>query len=143
MTSMGCPSDCQTPMVMDSSALLAILLGEPEAETFATAIAKDERRLLSAVSALEASIVVEARKGPDGRRELDLLLRGIRTVIVPFDHAQFEIARDAWRRFGSGNHPAGLNFGDCCSYALSKTSDEPLLFKGNDFSQRDVVAVAV
>lgn len=64
-------------------------------------------------------------------------------VVVPFNLPQFEIARDAWRRFGKGNHPAGLNFGDCCSYALSKTSDEPLLFKGNDFSQTDVAIVAV
>lgn len=120
---------------------LAILLGEREAETFATAIANDARRLISALSALEASIVIEARKGPDGRRELDLLLQGIGAVVVPFDRAQFEIARDAWQKFGKGNHPAGLNLGDCCSYALSKTSDEPLLFKGDDFSQTDVAIV--
>ena len=130
-------------MVMDTSAVLAVLLGEPEAETFATAIVNDARRLLSTVSALEASIVIAARNGPDGRRELDLLLHRIGTVIVPFDQAQFEIARDAWRRFGKGNHPAGLNLGDCCSYALSKTSNEPLLFKGNDFSQTDVAIVPV
>jgi ribonuclease VapC len=126
-------------MVMDTSALLAVLLGESEAETFAAAIAGDTRRLLSAVSALEASIVIEARKGPDGRHEFDLLLHRIGAI----NQAQFEIARDAWRRFGKGNHPAGLNFGDCCSYALSKTSNEPLLFKGNDFSQTDVVKVVV
>jgi ribonuclease VapC len=130
-------------MVMDTSAVLTVLLGEPEAEAFATAIANDTRRLLSAVSALEASIVIEARKGPDGRHELDLLLQRTGAVIVSFNQAQFEIARDAWQRFGKGNHPAGLNLGDCCSYALSKASDEPLLFKGNDFSQTDVTTVVV
>jgi ribonuclease VapC len=130
-------------MVMDTSALLAVLLDETEAVVFAAAIANDTRRLLSAVSALEASIVIEARKGPDGRHELDLLLHRIGAIIVPFNQAQFEIARDAWTRFGKGNHPAGLNFGDCCSYALSKTSNEPLLFKGNDFSQTDVAKVVV
>jgi len=130
-------------MVMDTSALMALLLGEPEAETFASAIASDSRRLLSAVSALEASIVIEARKGPDGSRELDLLLSRIGAVVVPFNQAQLQIARDAWRRFGKGNHPAGLNFGDCCSYALSKASHEPLLFKGKDFSQTDVAPVVV
>jgi ribonuclease VapC len=96
-------------MVMDTSALLAVLLGESEAGRFATAIEGDSRRLLSAVSALEASIVIEARKGPDGRHQLDLLLDRIRAVVVPFYRAQLELARDAWRKFGKGNHPAGLN----------------------------------
>lgn len=130
-------------MVIDTSALLAVLLGEAEPETFARAIANDVSRLVSSVSALEASIVIDARKGPDGRRELDLLLERIGVVLVPFDQAQVQIARDAWRKFGKGNHPAALNLGDCCAYSLSKTSDEPLLFKGNDFSQTDVVTVAV
>ena len=130
-------------MVMDTSALLAVLLGEPEAELFADAIASDARRLISAVSALEASIVIEARKGPRGRAEFDLLLDQIHAVIVAFDQAQSIIAREAWRKFGKRNHPASLNFGDCCSYALSKSSGEPLLFKGNDFSQTDVATVAL
>ena len=125
-------------MVMDTSALLAILLGEAEAVAFATIIADAAKRLVSAISALEAAIVIEARKGPAGGRELDLLLHRIHADLVPFNQVQFEVAREAWRQFGKGNHPAGLNFGDCCSYALSKTSGEPLLFKGGDFSKTDI-----
>jgi ribonuclease VapC len=125
-------------MVIDTSALLAILLGEPDAEAFAAAIEADPKRLLSAATALEAAIVIEARKGPSGGRELDLLLHRAQVDIVAFTEAHAEIARAAWRQFGRGNHPAALNFGDCCAYALSKTSGEPLLFKGADFSQTDV-----
>ncbi len=125
-------------MVIDTSALIAILLNEPEALPFASAIAADSRRLLSAASALETGIVIEARKGPSGGREFDLLLHRARVEVVPLTAAQVEIARDAWRRFGRGNHPAGLNFGDCCAYALSKSSGEPLLFKGRDFSRTDI-----
>jgi ribonuclease VapC len=125
-------------MVIDTSALIVILLNEPEAARFARAIAADERRLLSAASALETGIVIEARKGPSGGREFDLLLHRARVEIVPLTAAQAEIARDAWRRFGRGNHPARLNFGDCCAYALAKSSGEPLLFKGRDFARTDV-----
>ena len=125
-------------MVIDTSALIAILLNEPEALPFASAIAADSRRLLSAASALETGIVIEARKGPSGGREFDLLLHRARVEVVPLTAAQVEIARDAWRRFGRGNHPAGLNFGDCCAYALSKSSGEPLLFKGRDFGRTDI-----
>ncbi|MGA2409848.1 MAG: type II toxin-antitoxin system VapC family toxin [Candidatus Binataceae bacterium] len=99
-------------------------LSEPEGEAFAGAIEADRKRLVSAVSALEAAIVVEARKGPAGGRELDLLFHRAQVNIVAFGEAQVEIARDAWRRFGKGNHPASLNFGDCFSYALSKSSGE-------------------
>jgi ribonuclease VapC len=125
-------------MVIDTSALLAVLLGEAEAKTFAEAIASDATRLLSAVSAVEAAIVIEARKGPDGARELDLLLERTGTQIVPFNEAHFKVAREAWRRFGKGRHTAGLNLGDCCAYALSVSAREPLLFKGGDFSKTDV-----
>jgi ribonuclease VapC len=125
-------------MVIDTSALIAILLNESEADQFANAIALDERRLLSAASALETGIVIEARKGPAGGRELDLLLHRARIEIVPLTAAQVDIARGAWRRFGRGNHQAGLNFGDCCAYALSKSSGEPLLFKGQDFALTDI-----
>ncbi len=125
-------------MVIDTSALLAVVLGEPEANEFAAAIEVDSTRLLSAVSLLEAAIVVETRKGPAGGRELDLALHRARVAVVPFDAAQAEIARDAYRRFGKRRHPAALNFGDCCSYALSAGSGEPLLFKGDDFRLTDV-----
>jgi len=125
-------------MVIDASAALAILLGEVEDETFAEAIEADPMRLMSAVSVLETSIVVEARKGAAGARELDLLLHRGRIDIVPFNAHQLELARDAYRRFGKGYHPAALNFGDCCAYALAAASGEPLLFKGNDFIQTDI-----
>lgn len=130
-------------MVIDTSALIAILLGEPYAEAFATAIAADPKRLLSAFSALEVSIVIEAKKGESGGRELDLLLHRSQIEIVAMDPEQAELARIAWRTFGKGRHPAGLNIGDCCSYALSKSSGEPLLFKGNDFSKTDLKTVKI
>jgi ribonuclease VapC len=128
-------------MVIDTSAVVAILLGEPEAEPFALAIAADPKRLISAFTALEVGIVIEAKKGEPAGRELDLLFHRARIEIVPLTAEQFEIARSAWRRYGRGRHPAGLNIGDCCSYALAKCAGEPLLFKGNDFSQTDVKTV--
>lgn len=128
-------------MILDTSAILAILLGEVEADTIAELISKDTKRLLSAGTALELMIVIEARKGEAGGRELDLLLHRAKIDIVPFDSEQAEIARGAWRHYGKGNHPAGLNFGDCFAYALAKISGEALLFKGNDFNQTDVQLV--
>lgn len=128
-------------MVIDTSALIAILLGEPEAEPLSLAIAGDPNRLISTFSALETAIVIEAKKGEHGGRELDLLLHRARIEMVPMTADQFEIARSAWRKYGKGRHPAGLNIGDCCSYALAKSADEPLLFKGDDFSQTDVKTV--
>ena len=125
-------------MVIDTSALVAILLGEPEAEPFALAIAGDPKRLISTFTALETAIVIEAKKGESGGRELDLLLHQARIEMVPMTAEQFEIARSAWRRYGRGRHPAGLNIGDCCSYALAKCAGEPLLFKGDDLSQTDI-----
>jgi ribonuclease VapC len=125
-------------MVIDTSALVAILLGEPEAEPFALAIAGDPKRLISTFTALETAIVIEAKKGESGGRELDLLLHQARIEMAPLTAEQFEIARSAWRRYGKGRHPAGLNIGECCSYALAKCAGEPLLFKGDDFSQTDI-----
>jgi ribonuclease VapC len=125
-------------MVIDSSAVLAILLLESEAESFAAAIGGDGTRILSAVSLLETAIVIQARKGPAGGRELDLLLHKARIEIVSFNSEQAEIARDAWLRFGKGRHPAALNMGDCCAYALARSSGESLLFKGTDFPSTDI-----
>lgn len=130
-------------MVIDSSALIAILLGEPEAEIYAKAIAGDPKRLISVFSVLEAGIVIEAKKGDSGGRELDLLIHRTNIEIVAMDPNQVDLARSAWRSFGKGRHPAGLNIGDCCSYALSKYSGEPLLFKGDDFSQTDIKCVLI
>lgn len=125
-------------MVIDTSALLAILLAEPEAERFARAIAADPRRLVSAASAFEAAIVLLARKGPAGVRELDLLTHAADLTVVGFDEEQVGIARRAYETYGKGRHPAGLNLGDCTSYALARTSGEPLLCKGSDFPQTDL-----
>jgi len=125
-------------MVIDTSALLAILLDEPEAPAFARAIAAAPRRLVSAFSALETAIAIEAKKGESGGREFDLLAFRTGLDVQAMDKAQVEIARRAWRRFGKGRHPAGLNIGDCCSYALSRFTGEPLLFKGDDFPKTDV-----
>ena len=127
-------------MVIDTSALIAILFGEPEALSFTRAVADDPRKLISAFNALETGIVVEARKGEAGGRELDLLLHRAQIEIVAMNADQAELARTAWRQYGKGNHPASLNIGDCCAYALAKYSGEPLLFKGNDFSQIDIRA---
>ncbi len=130
-------------MVIDTSALIAILFGEPEAEAFARTLADDAKKLISTFNALETSIVVEAKKGEAGGRELDLLLHRAGIEIVAMNVDQVELARSAWRNFGKGNHPAGLNIGDCCAYALAKYSGEPLLFKGEDFKQTDIQSVII
>jgi ribonuclease VapC len=128
-------------MIIDTSALVAILLGEPEAELFALAIAQSPRKLIGAFTALETGIVIEAKRGDLGGREFDLLIHKAKIEIIPLTDEQLEIARSAWRKYGKGRHPAGLNIGDCCSYALAKCADEPLLFKGGDFSQTDIEPV--
>ena len=125
-------------MVIDTSAVVAILFGEPEAESFAEAIAQDPVRLMSAASVLEAAIVVESELRDPGARELDLLLYKAGITIVPFSPEHLAAARHAFGVFGKGRHAAALNFGDCFSYALSKSTGEPLLFKGADFPHTDV-----
>lgn len=125
-------------MVIDSSALLAVLLGEPGAEMIAHAIAADPRRLASAFSILETAIVIETKKGEHAGRELDLLVHRAQIDVVVMDVGQVELARSAYRKFGKGRHPAGLTIGDCCSYALSRYTGEPLLFRGDDFTRTDV-----
>jgi ribonuclease VapC len=129
-------------MVIDTSALLAILLKEAEASEFVDRIADDPVRLISAANVLEASIVIEARLGDAGGREMDFLLQKMDASIVSVDAELADVARRAWRRYGKGRHPAALNFGDCFSYALAVTRNEPLLFKGDDFSQTDIVSAA-
>jgi ribonuclease VapC len=126
-------------MVIDSSALMAIFLNEPDASIYASAIVNDLRRLISAATLAEVSIVAIRRRRPDPIAALDILTTRLRLVVIPVDHEQALLARDGFRRFGKGRHPAGLNFGDCFSYALAKQRGEPLLFKGNDFSQTDVL----
>ena len=125
-------------MVIDSSALVAILEDEPERAAFTDKIVADPIRLLSAANYLETAIVIDDRFGTRGERELRLFMleAGITVVPVTVEHA--ELARAACRRFGRGYHPARLNFGDCFAYALAQDSGEPLLFKGRDFSQTDL-----
>ncbi|MGD0617727.1 MAG: type II toxin-antitoxin system VapC family toxin [Bryobacteraceae bacterium] len=129
-------------MVIDSSAFLAILFEEPEAEAFARAIASDPVRLMSAVSWLETVLVAEGRLGAESADDALLILNDLEIQAVPFDLEQMRESRRAWRRFGKGKHPAGLNLSDCCSYALASTRSEPLLFKGNDFSRTDIPPAA-
>lgn len=128
-------------MVVDTSALVAILTGEPEQADFIRAIDRADIRLLSAASWVEASIVIESHYGAAGLHHLDRLVARAEVEIVAVDAEQARIAREAFQRFGKGRHPAALNFGDCFTYALSNARDEPLLFKGNDFSQTDVSMV--
>jgi ribonuclease VapC len=130
-------------MVIDTSALLAILFAEPEARRFIHCIDADPKRLVSAMTMLEAAVVTRTRKGPAGVMELDLLLHGAQVDVVPFDAGQARVARSAYEKFGKGRHPAALNLGDCCSFSLARTTGEPLLFKGNDFPQTDIVPVII
>ncbi len=128
-------------MVIDSSALLAVLLGEPQRAVFLDAIAGAATRYISTANVLETGIVIEARRGESAGSEFDLFLKQAGIEPVPVDIEQIEIARMAWRKFGKGRHPAGLNFGDCFAYALAKWLGEPLLAAGADFSQTDIEAV--
>jgi ribonuclease VapC len=125
-------------MVIDTSALVAVLCNEPDAERYEEIIDRGPSRLMSVASALEAVIVLESRFGDTGAQELDLLIHRLPIKLVAVDLDQLEWARLAFRRFGRGRHPASLNFGDCFSYALAKVTGEPLLYKGNDFSQTDL-----
>ena len=125
-------------MVIDTSAILAILLAEDDAERYARAIEAALRPRMSAASYLEAAVVIDNRGDVVARREFDRFMRRTEIEVVAVDREQAEIARQAYRDFGKGRHPAGLNFGDCFSYALAKSVDEPLLFKGADFSRTDV-----
>ena len=127
-------------MIVDSSALLAVLLREPDATRYETAIAVAPSCRMSAVNVLETSIVVESRGGEAAAHELDAFLERAGIEWSPVTTAQVKAARVAWRRFGKGNHPARLNLGDCFAYALAKTVGEPLLFKGDDFSRTDIEA---
>ena len=127
-------------MIIDTSAILAILFGEPDAARYAEAIAMAWPRRMSVTALLEAAMVVESRGGTAAGHELDLLLEAASIELVPVTTEQADVARRAWRRFGKGNHPAGLNFGNCFVYALAATSREPLLFKGQDFTHNDIEA---
>jgi ribonuclease VapC len=125
-------------MVVDTSALVALLFREPDADLFGQTLAGAPVRLLSAVTRVELSCVIEGRKGAPGRADLERILHDAEFEVVSVTPQQAEIAIDAFRRFGKGRHRAALNIGDCFSYALSIATDHPLLFKGNDFVHTDV-----
>ena len=126
-------------MVIDTSAIVAVLCDEPEAEQFEQLLVADPVRLVSAGTLLEAGIVIEAKLGEAGSGELDLWLHKLKAEIVPVTEEHVSLAREAFHRFGKGRHKAGLNFGDCFAYALAIETGEPLLFKGDDFAKTDVV----
>ena len=125
-------------MVLDSSALLAILLSERQRSAFVDAIDADPVRLMSTATFVECSIVVLSRRGPEGLRDLDQLVSRTAIQFEAVDVEQGYVARDAWQRFGRGRHAAALNFGDCFAYALAFVTGEPLLFLGQDFSLTDI-----
>ena len=125
-------------MVIDTSALLAILLNEPERRRFNEAIEAADSSVISVASFVEISIVIETRLGAEGLRDLDLFLGVAGIELVEIDIEQGHATRRAFSEFGKGRHPAGLNFGDCFSYALAKARGERLLFKGKDFAKTDI-----
>lgn len=130
-------------MIIDTSALVAILQGEPERRNLIEAIDRTDTRRMSAASLVEVSMVIESRFGPDGLRALDRFLSRAGIEFVAVDYEQALVARDAFSRFGKGRHRAGLNYGDCFAYALSRVLGEALLYKGDDFAHTDLMLVDV
>jgi ribonuclease VapC len=129
-------------MILDTSALIAILYGEPERAEFARLIHDAESCRVSVASFVELSMVVESQLGPEAGRQVDTLFRRTGIVIEPVTVEHGHLARQAFLDYGKRRHKAGLNFGDCFSYALAKATGEPLLFKGNDFNQTDIKSAA-
>jgi ribonuclease VapC len=127
-------------MIVDTSAVIAILFSEPDAHVYAKAIAEAERRRMSAATFVEAAVVVEAQTKSAGARQLDAFMRRAGLIIEPVTEEQAYAARQAYVDFGKGRHSAGLNYGDCFSYALAKVTGETLLYKGNDFRKTDIAS---
>lgn len=125
-------------MILDSSALIAILFKEQEAARFTSAILEAGDVAIGAPTLVEATMVAEGRSRSGMRDRLDALMTAIQPEVVPFTAEHATLACEAWRRFGKGRHPAGLNLGDCFAYALAQARGEPLLFKGQDFVRTDV-----
>jgi len=127
-------------MIVDTSALVAVLFREPEADLYIQAIHDADRCLISAGSYLELSIVLERQAEPEADRQCEMFFRRAGISIEPFTVEQAYLARQAFHDFGKGRHATGLNFGDCFAYALSKFTGEPLLYKGQDFRRTDIVS---
>jgi ribonuclease VapC len=128
-------------MILDTSAVFAILAEEPDAELYIQALSRERVSRISTGNFLELSIVIEGQFGLEVGRQCDALLHRAGVVIEPFTLEQAQAARQAFRDFGKGRHPASLNFGDCFAYSLAKITGEPLLFKGEDFSKTDIASV--
>jgi ribonuclease VapC len=129
-------------MVLDTSVIVAILLDEPGHAVFDRRIEDDPKRLVSAVTRIESTFVIEGRKGSAGRERLERFFQLTGAEIMPVTLEQVEIACAAFRRYGKGQHPAGLNLGDVFAYALAKATGESLLFRGDDFSRTDITRAA-
>jgi ribonuclease VapC len=129
-------------VILDTSALAAVLFGEPEASRFTRVIHDADRCVISAANFVELCMVIEGQIGPEAGRQCDTFFRRAGILIEPITVEHAHLARQAFLDFGKGRHPAGLNFGDCFAYALAKATGEPLLFKGNDFSRTDVKSAA-
>ena len=127
-------------MILDTSALVAILFAEPESDHYIRIIRDADRCRISAANFVELSMVIERQLGPEAGRQCDMFFRRAEIVIEPVTIEQAHLARQGFLDFGKGRHPAGLNFGDCFAYALAKSADQPLLYKGTDFSKTDVQA---
>jgi ribonuclease VapC len=126
-------------MVVDTSALMGLLLGEPSAQAIADALEQDPDLMMSAATLVEVCMVAEARLGADGVLKLEQILREAGIDVEPVDEEDARRAIDAWRSFGTGRHPAGLNFGDCFVYALAARRDDAILCTGTDFARTDLV----
>lgn len=137
-TSRKASQEATDSLVMDTSAVIAILQGDAESSAFIGAITRAMTVHISAASALEASILMHSRYGEQGDEQLDLFLQAVGATVEPLTADQLAFARQGWRRFGKGRHPANLNFGDCLAYALAKALSLPLLFTGSDFRKTDV-----
>ncbi len=129
-------------MILNTSALAAILFGEPEAARYTLLIHDADRCLISVANFVELCMVIESQIGPDASRQCDVFFRRAGILIEPLTVEHRYLARQAFLDFGKGRHPAGLNFGYCCAYALAKATGEALLFKGQDFSKTDIKAAA-
>jgi ribonuclease VapC len=127
-------------MILDTSALSAIFFEDPERQVYAKLIHDAERCRMSAANFVELAMVIERQMGPEAGRQCDMFFRRAGIVIEPVTIEHAHLARQGFLDFGKGRHPAGLNFGDCFAYALAKATDEPLLYKGMDFSKTDVRA---
>ena len=126
-------------MVLDASAVVAILLQEPEAKSLSNKIESDPIRYISAINWLETQLVLNGRHGSSGGAKADTFFRELSIEIVPLDAIHMHTALGAWQQYGKGRHPAGLNLGDCCAYATAVLKNQPLLYKGNDFARTGIM----